>query len=74
MRLITDGETIKHTDSQFVTDNPTMVNALTDDTTAENNGYGNVSFMLDTTVEGNVWLSADVKIIECGLYEGEYRD
>jgi predicted nucleic acid-binding Zn-ribbon protein len=74
VRLITDGETIKHTDSQFVTDNPTMVNALTDDTTAENNGYGNVSFMLDTTVEGNVWLSADVKIIECGLYEGEYRD
>lgn len=74
VRLITDGEAIKHTDSQFVTDNPTMVNALTDDTTAENNGYGNVSFMLDTTVEGNVWLSADVKIIECGLYEGEYRD
>lgn len=74
VRLITDGETIKHTDSQFIADNLTMANSLTDDTTAENNGYGNVSFMLDTTAEGNVWLRADVKIIECGLYEGEYRD
>ena len=74
VRVITDDETIKHTDSQFIADNLTMANSLIDDTTAENNGYGNVSFLLDTTVEGNVRLRADVKIIECGLYEGEYRD
>ena len=74
VRVITDGEAIKHTDSKYITENVDLINALTDDTTAENNGYGNVSFKLDSTAEGNVWLRADVKIIECGGYEGEYRE
>lgn len=74
VRVVTDGEAIKHTDSKYINDNLELRNALTDDTTAENNGYGNVSFKLDSTAEGNVWLSADVKIIECGDYEGEYRE
>lgn len=74
VRVITDGEAIKHPDSKYINDNLELRNALTDDTTAENNGYGNVSFKLDSTAEGNVWLSADVKIVECGDYEGEYRE
>ena len=74
VRVITDGEAIKHTDSKYITENVDLINALTDDTTAENNGYGNVSFKLDSTAEGNVWLRADVKIIECGGYEGVYRE
>ena len=74
VRVITDGEAIKHTDSKYITENADLINALTDDTTAENNGYGNVSFKLDSTAEGNVWLRADVKIIECGGYEGVYRE
>ena len=73
-RVITDGEAIKHTDSKYINDNLELRNALTDDTTAENNGYGNVSFKLESKAEGNVWLSADVKIVECGDYEGEYRE
>lgn len=74
VRVVTDGEAIKHPDSKYINDNLELRNALTDDTTAENNGYGNVSFKLDSTAEGNVWLSADVKIVECGDYEGEYRE
>ena len=74
VRVVTDGEAIKHLDSKYINDNLELRNALTDDTTAENNGYGNVSFKLDSTAEGNVWLSADVKIVECGDYEGEYRE
>ena len=74
VRVISDGEAIKHTDSKYITENVDLINALTDDTTAENNGYGNVSFKLDSTAEGNVWLRADVKIIECGGYEGVYRE
>ena len=74
VRVITDGDAIKHTDSKYITENVDLINALTDDTTAENNGYGNVSFKLDSTAEGNVWLRADVKIIECGGYEGVYRE
>ena len=74
VRVVTDGEAIKHPDSKYINDNVDLINALTDDTTAENNGYGNVSFKLDSTAEGNVWLRADVKIVECGDYEGEYRE
>lgn len=74
VRVITDGEAIKHTDSKYITENVDLINALTDDTTAENNGYGNVSFKLDSTAEDNVWLRADVKIVECGDYQGEYRE
>lgn len=74
VRVITDDGAIKHTDSKYITENVDLINALTDDTTAENNGYGNVSFKLDSTAEGNVWLRADVKIIECGGYEGVYRE
>ena len=74
VRVVTDGEAIKHLDSKYINDNLELRNALTDDTTAENNGYGNVSFKLDSTAEGNVWLSADVKIVECGDYEGVYRE
>ena len=74
VRVVTDGEAIKHPDSKYINDNLELRNALTDDTTAENNGYGNVSFKLDSTAEGNVWLSADVKIVECGDYEGVYRE
>ena len=74
IRLINDGEAIKHTDSVYNIDNTELANALTSDSTAENNGYGNVSFKVDSTVEGQMWLSADVKIIECGSYEGEYRE
>ena len=74
VRVVTDGEAIKHPDSKYINDNLELRNALTDDTTAENNGYGNVSFKLDSTAEGNVWLSADVKIMECGDYEGVYRE
>lgn len=73
-RVVTDGEAIKHPDSKYINDNLELRNALTDDTTAENNGYGNVSFKLESKAEGNVWLSADVKIVECGDYEGEYRE
>ena len=74
VRVVTDGEAIKHPDSKYINDNVDLINALTDDTTAENNGYGNVSFKLDSTAEGNVWLRADVKIVECGDYKGEYRE
>ena len=74
VRVITDGEAIKHADSKYITDNVELINALADDTTAENKGYGNVSFKLDSMTEGSMWLSADVKIIECGSYEGEYRE
>ena len=74
VRVITDGEAIKHADSKYITDNVELISALADDTTAENNGYGNVSFKLDSMTEGSTWLSADVKIIECGSYEGEYRE
>lgn len=73
-RVVTDGEAIKHPDSKYINDNLELRNALTDDTTAENNGYGNVSFKLESKAEGNVWLSADVKIVECGDYEGVYRE
>ena len=74
VRVVTDGEAIKHPDSKYINDNLELRNALTDDTTAENNGYGNVSFKLESKAEGNVWLSADVKIMECGDYEGVYRE